>query len=390
MDWESLQPLLAFVSCLVVFIICLLCYRYGVKKKYADLNNRANHILKTYPLAAQYYNIPKIVDKSTQSHILALIYMEYSSYEKVEQKLRKKDIEAKMLQKRKNIENEYPHGYAIITADLGKVSNACIVAKEYEIIQAEALYWENELKKSMVKKTSEKLSPSEFSSVDELDKNISSEDNDSKNNTLKTTSNEEKLISTSTCKVDKCAIHITKKIKENSTQIIEYLKENEIKYFYHFTDITNLSLIKESGGLYSRRYCEVNGIAIPRAGGNDLSYELDKRCCLDDYVHLSFCESHPMAYKLYLEGATLVLLRINIEVATFLETKFSNMNTTDQFVKCGNTIADLKRVNISATQRYSVNRKDKDYSEHQAECLIKTFLPIEYIENINNPQKMYE
>lgn len=45
-----------------------------------------------------------------------------------------------MLQKRKNIENEYPHGYAIITADLGKVSNACIVAKEYEIIQAEALY----------------------------------------------------------------------------------------------------------------------------------------------------------------------------------------------------------------------------------------------------------
>jgi hypothetical protein len=81
----------------------------------------------------------------------------------------------------------------------------------------------------------------------------------------------------------------------------------------------------------------------------------------------------------------LVLLRIKVDVAAFQDTLFSNMNAADSDQLHGGELKDLKRVNIKATQRNYVRREDPDFRAHQAECMVKTFVPIEYIENINNP-----
>ena len=56
----------------------------------------------------------------------------------------------------------------------------------------------------------------------------------------------------------------------------------------------------------------------------------------------------------------------------------------------GGSLEDLKEVNITATKRHYVSRSEGEiFSQHQAECMIKTFIPIKYITNINNPERMY-
>jgi hypothetical protein len=96
-----------------------------------------------------------------------------------------------------------------------------------------------------------------------------------------------------------------------------------------------------------------------------------------------------MAYRLQQSGARLVLLKIRIDVAGFRDTKFSDINATDAGHHHGGEYEDLRRVDISATQLSYVSKTDPEFKPHQAECMVKTFLPIEYIENINNPQRMH-
>ena len=181
---------------------------------------------------------------------------------------------------------------------------------------------------------------------------------------------------------------VTRK-KDNADEIINYLRIKGVRYFYHFTDENNLQSIKKYRGLYSWYYLKQNNIKIPNSGGDNLSKQLDMRYGLQDYVRLSFCDDHPMAYRLQQSGARLVLLKIRIDVAGFRETKFSDINATDGGHQHGGELEDLRRVDIRATQLSFVSKTDPEFKPHQAECMIKTFLPIEYIENINNPQRMF-
>jgi hypothetical protein len=87
-------------------------------------------------------------------------------------------------------------------------------------------------------------------------------------------------------------------------------------------------------------------------------------------------------------GGRLVLLKIKIDVATFLDTQFSDINAADNNVSHGASFADLRAVDIDATKQTYVSRQSPIFAAHQAECMVKTFVPIEYIENINNPQRI--
>ena len=165
----------------------------------------------------------------------------------------------------------------------------------------------------------------------------------------------------------------------------EYLSENGVDCFYHFTDEENLKSIKENGGLYSWKYCVDNGITISHPGGSRLSRELDMRYGLSDYVRLSFCDDHPMVHRLSKKGYNLVLLMINPEVALLKDTLFSDMNATDSSHHHGGRLEDLKRVNIEATQQGYISSSSPLFKLHQAEVLVKTFIPIEYITNIDDP-----
>lgn len=174
--------------------------------------------------------------------------------------------------------------------------------------------------------------------------------------------------------------HISHNMKSNSSSYIDYLKTNRIHYLYHFTDRRNLRSIKEKGGLFSWKYCVENNIVIPFPGGGEESRSLDIRHGLSDYVRLSFCKDHPMAYDLNTtKGYDTVLLRVKIDVVGLEGTLFSDINATDNNHHHGGTIDDLKRINLRATQEECVGRDSEIFKQHQAEVMVKTFIPLEYI-----------
>ena len=57
------------------------------------------------------------------------------------------------------------------------------------------------------------------------------------------------------------------------------------------------------------------------------------------------------------------------------------MQQTD-FILMGGSLLDLKRVNFDATKRHFVSKNDEDFKPHQAEVMVKTFVPLKYIVNI--------
>lgn len=173
--------------------------------------------------------------------------------------------------------------------------------------------------------------------------------------------------------------------KEDAAQIERYLKDNAVCCFYHFTDRKNLESIRKNGGLYSWSYCEKNNISIPVPGGSSMSRSLDIRHHLEDYVRLSFCEDHPMAFRLKEKGADLVLLKIKTDVATLKDTLFSDINATDNDHHHGGKLDDLKRIDIQATKQTYVSKESFIFKKHQAEVLVKTHIPLDCIINLDNP-----
>lgn len=175
------------------------------------------------------------------------------------------------------------------------------------------------------------------------------------------------------------------KYKSDKDAIVKVLQNNGIRYFYHFTARENLTSIKRFGGLYSWYSMQENKRIIPCSGGDDWSHQLDMRHGLQDYVRLSFCDDHPMAFRLKQSGTPLVLLKIDIEVATWKDTLFSDINAADNNHRHGGSLADLNHVNFNAVKRNYVSREDADFKPHQAEVMVKTFIPTKYILNLESP-----
>ena len=75
---------------------------------------------------------------------------------------------------------------------------------------------------------------------------------------------------------------------------------------------------------------------------------------------------------------------ISLDVAIFRYTMFSDMNATDSLHSQGGDLAALQKIRFAATQREYVRHDDADFKYLQAEVMVKTFIPLQYIENINN------
>ena len=179
-------------------------------------------------------------------------------------------------------------------------------------------------------------------------------------------------------------IEVEEEYKDDKKEILNILKKNNVECFYHFTSKENLSSIKELGGLFSWHYLKSHNIEIPDQGGDDLSEYLDRSYGLQDYVRLSLCKSHPMAYRKKQEGSDIVVLKISIEVAKLKDTLFSDMNAADKLHSHGGDVESLKKINFAATKRECVRSNDPDFKYMQAEIMVKTFLPIKYILNIDS------
>lgn len=172
--------------------------------------------------------------------------------------------------------------------------------------------------------------------------------------------------------------------KPNTEQILRLLRDKNIRYLYHFTSVENIPSIKKNKGLYSWDYMNRNGISIPVAGGDSMSRSLDMKYNLQDYVRLSFCQDHPMAYRLRMAGEKIVLLMIDIRAAAFSNTQYSDMNAADSRHHHGPSMSDLERVDFCAVKRTYVSSSDPDFKTHQAEVMVKTHIPSEYILNLDD------
>ena len=172
--------------------------------------------------------------------------------------------------------------------------------------------------------------------------------------------------------------------KSNTEQILRLLRNKNIRYLYHFTSAENIPSIKKNKGLYSWDYMDRHGINIPVAGGDSMSRSLDMKYNLQDYVRLSFCKDHPMAYRLRMAGEKIVLLMIDIRAAAFAGTQYSDMNAADSRHHHGPSMSDLERVDFNAVKRTYVSSSDPDFKTHQAEVMVKTHIPSEYILNLDD------
>lgn len=171
-------------------------------------------------------------------------------------------------------------------------------------------------------------------------------------------------------------------LKDDWKSFKDILDKNGVKYLYHFTDRRNIASIKRHGGLLSWYYCRKHDIHIPCQGGDFESQELDKKYGLEDYVRLSFCDDHPMAYRLKQSGSDIVVLKIKVDVALLKDVQFSDMNAADKRHTHGKTLEHLKMVDFEATNMRFLRSCDPNFKKHQAEVMIKTFVPLKYIVNI--------
>ena len=180
--------------------------------------------------------------------------------------------------------------------------------------------------------------------------------------------------------------HFSPSYKPNKEVIRNYLETNGIKYLYHFTEKDRIESIIKYGGLLSFKRCLDEGITMPVREDMALTRDIDARMNLEDYVRTSFCSRLPKIKERQAEGAELVLLKIDLEVALFEDTLYTDIEATQPNLKYGGKIDDLRRVNFQATKKAVSRPEDNDYWQGQAEVLIKGFIPLQYILNVNSPE----
>lgn len=173
--------------------------------------------------------------------------------------------------------------------------------------------------------------------------------------------------------------------KSNWRDFQKVLQENNITILYHFTDYSNIKSIKENGGLYSWYYCDKNNIVIPMTGNSSLGRSLDLEFGLEDFVRLSFIKDHPMKHVAMNEGRITrpFLLKVSIDVCYFENTRFSDMNAADRRHKDGDSVDFLNSLRFDLFHKRYFDLIPIEKKQHQAEVLVKTWIPAEYITNIN-------
>jgi hypothetical protein len=175
-------------------------------------------------------------------------------------------------------------------------------------------------------------------------------------------------------------------LKSNHIAYLDLLLDNNIRKLYHFTDRSNIAMIKKMGGLYSWDYMERKGFNIPKPGGDQLSRMLDQRYGLHNFVRTSFCSNHPMMYVAKNQGRidNPIVLEIDPAIVTLKTTLFSNMNATKTGHHKGDSLSDLKKVKFDVcTQRNHFNLSDEDKPYYQAEVMVLEFIPVKYIMNLS-------
>lgn len=177
-------------------------------------------------------------------------------------------------------------------------------------------------------------------------------------------------------------------LKQDRIGIIRHLKESGVEYFYHFTESDKIDSIVKHGGLLSYKRCLDEGIVLPQREDMALSRDADAKFGLEDYARVSFSKHLPKIDIRKREGADLVMLKISLDVAVFEDSLFTDIEATHPQMRYGKTLDDLMNVNIQIALRDGYATNEQEYLQQQAEVLIKGIIPLKYILNIDNPEKI--
>lgn len=165
-----------------------------------------------------------------------------------------------------------------------------------------------------------------------------------------------------------------------SSAAIDFLKSKGISRLYHFTDADNVDSIM-ANGLYSWFSCEKRSIHVSRFGGNCQSRAYDSMYGLQDYVRTSLCRDHPMAFRLSCEGSRVILLKISLDVLDEnAEFMCYDINAASSAHRQASGLAGLSLIDYGAVQRTMVRRTDPDFHKHQAEIMVRSHIPSEFID----------
>lgn len=163
-----------------------------------------------------------------------------------------------------------------------------------------------------------------------------------------------------------------------SELILERIKSEKVPALYHFTDIDNLPLIIDLGGLHSKEFLEQNGYLDQiKCGGNLLSKGLDIHHGNWDKISLSWCSRHPMAYSRE-QKQHLCYVIVDTRVALRNGVIFTNKNATDSYHTRSEGIDGLNNVNFDAVRATFPYTKETKKLK-QAEILVPEYVEIQEI-----------
>ena len=82
------------------------------------------------------------------------------------------------------------------------------------------------------------------------------------------------------------------------------------------------------------------------------------------------------------------MLKISLDVALFEDTLFTDIEATHPQMRYGKTFSDLMKVNTNIALSDNLPTSEQEFLQQQAEVLIKGIIPLKYILNIDNPEKI--
>lgn len=175
-------------------------------------------------------------------------------------------------------------------------------------------------------------------------------------------------------------------------ELIYFLEQHQIRYFYHFTDLTNLPAILQAGTITPGNELKANQVSW---ASDDISHKLDRRDSLDlgNYVHLSFCKYHPMLFAAKKEKriATPVVLELDISLLGAYPFLFTDCNAVSNISQKGCDKSFLeKNINFGIFRR---SYFDLDYvgrGKYQAEIMIKSCINVRFINKIYAVSTIYD
>lgn len=163
-----------------------------------------------------------------------------------------------------------------------------------------------------------------------------------------------------------------------------FLKINDIKCLYHFTNRKNIDSIKRHGICSIDKLKQMN--IQTHFSSTFMSREIDKHKQMSNYVHLGYEKHHPMLFSALAEGRLYeyTILMVSLEVLLLKSTVYSDINAASSTATFSSDIQFFLSLPFTVFHNKSyLNLTPQEKKFFQAEVLVERQIKTENILNIN-------